>query len=100
MSADNIPNQTQRAQHRGGIGLVLTSDVEGAAVADAGEQHAGAYRQRRGAPSGQQLYRDVALIVIDRDEAVDVLATEDDIGARPGPRRRCRPCAIAGPQAP
>src|SRR5882757_3812363 len=82
-----VSNQPKRANDGRRIRQVLAGNIERAAVTDTGKQYSRSDRQGRRVAAGEQFHRDVALVVIDRDEAVDILVAEDDIGSRGSFRR-------------
>jgi hypothetical protein len=63
------------------FGDATPGNIEGGAMADAGENESRADRHRRGIAAGEKLDRDVTLIVIHRDEGIDVAPPEHEIGA-------------------
>src|SRR6185295_3283334 len=77
----DVADQTEGAQHRAGVRLVLTGNVKGTAVPDTREQHAGADGKRRSVAPGKELHRNMALVMIDCDKSVDILTAQDDVGA-------------------
>ena len=67
-------------QDRTWIGNALPCDVEGAAMTDTGKHQAGTDRHRRRISTSKQLDRNVPLIEIHRNEGIEALLTEHQIG--------------------